>query len=778
MSENITVELDLDDSKFTSKIKQSTKSLKDFEGALKSVATSHRKMADAAQASAGRLGSLSITLSRVHSNVQKLNSSLQRSLYLQKNIVASFSISANSLLTINRSIETSFSRQAKAVADFNRMTIAARKSERNFSTAGTRRKKVGSPLQGHEDSLPSLLGNTSPHIAAINSMQNARQFQFISSALVKANADGVPTVDNDKIPEIFSTLGKLFSVSRLGAAQIAGETISGVADFVKETELLWEEGEKSLQELVKNGQGDFITIKKATPFVDTAREYLPQVDEKIRKQYEEIKKYEEDYSNALRNKESLEKYAAQNDRPPITGNVQNLQAEAAARRLKEQNIHLNYLISERNDLIKIISFFDEVKQNAERRAHNQYLVGIDTGIRSQIEAANKAANDQLVRLKSDFDKNSADYASKGKDPSSLNTKYSHDVGEIYLKLAETSLGIYQQASAKEKLKLDPKLNKDSPLSTAEKQKISATIWGLDKQIKIQKNALSELKQKLNELKGLPSTPSVPEGAEESSVSYMPPSASAGVPLVPRRQSPKPEEPREPPKTPFQQQMEQWANIGQNFNLAMTGWLDSSVDALANFITTGKADFSGLINSMIKDITKLALKWTMSKVMSGLGGDKGETAAKASTAKAGSKGVPIPTPKLFPLAHTGGIIGASNLVRRSINPAAFVGAPRFHTGGMIRGLGLGPGEVPIIAKNGEGVFTPEQMKALGGVANSNVSQLNPVSINNEITVNGSGGTPEQNQDLAKKMSRELESTMRQTVIKELRNQQRPGGIIAA
>jgi hypothetical protein len=773
MSENITVELDLDDSKFTSKIKQSTKSLKDFEGALKSVATSHRKMADAAQASAGRLGSLSITLSRVHSDVQKLNSSLQRSLLLQKNVVASFSSSANSLLTINRSIETSFSQQAKAVADFNRMTIAARKSERSLNIAGIRGKKVGSPLQGREDSLPSLLSNTSPHIAAINSMQNARQLQFISSSLARGDTRGVPVADNDKIPEIISSLGKLAAVSRIKAAQYAGETASGLADFVKESELLWKEGEKSFQKLVRDGQGDFRTLEKASPFVDFTNEQMPVISEEIQKLSDQVNLEKEKLSakeEAVKNhiRESEEKGLK-----PLVSYVDSAKHDKV--NLKTLQNRLQALIDTKNGYSRIVSFYNEVYQHAERRTHDQYLVDSDAGLRSQIEATNKAANDQLMKLKSDFDKNSADYSSEGKDPSSLKTNYGHDVGGVYLKLAETSLGIYQRARATEKLKLDPRLNRDNPLSTAEKQKINDTIWGLDQQIKVQKSAISELKQRLNELKGLPSTPSVPASVEEPPASYTPRSASAGVPSVPRRQPPEPEE---PPKTPFQRQMEEWANIGQNFNLAMTGWLDNSVDALANFITTGKADFSGLINSMIKDITKLALKWTMSKVMSGLGGDKSEASGKAATAKTGSKGVPIPTPKPFPLAHTGGIIGASNLVRRSINPAAFLGAPRFHTGGIIKGLGIGPGEVPIIAKKGEGVFTPEQMKALGGVANSNVSQLNPVSINNEITVNGSGGTPEQNQDLAKKMSRELESSMRQTVIKELRNQQRPGGIIAA
>jgi hypothetical protein len=38
---------------------------------------------------------------------------------------------------------------------------------------------------------------------------------------------------------------------------------------------------------------------------------------------------------------------------------------------------------------------------------------------------------------------------------------------------------------------------------------------------------------------------------------------------------------------------------------------------------------------------------------------------------------------------------------------FAGASRFHSGGLVSG------EVPIIAKQGEAVFTPGQLRALGG-----------------------------------------------------------------
>lgn len=52
----------------------------------------------------------------------------------------------------------------------------------------------------------------------------------------------------------------------------------------------------------------------------------------------------------------------------------------------------------------------------------------------------------------------------------------------------------------------------------------------------------------------------------------------------------------------------------------------------------------------------------------------------------------------------------------------------------------------------------------------------VNISAPVTVNGSAGTPEQNSDLADKMARELEGTMRGVIRDELRRQMRPGAMI--
>lgn len=75
------------------------------------------------------------------------------------------------------------------------------------------------------------------------------------------------------------------------------------------------------------------------------------------------------------------------------------------------------------------------------------------------------------------------------------------------------------------------------------------------------------------------------------------------------------------------------------------------------------------------------------------------------------------------SHTGGVVGmaSSNVggaTPRNVSPAWFVGAPRFHTGGM---PGLAPDEYPIIAQKGEEVITRQdpRNRLNGGASTSEV-----------------------------------------------------------
>lgn len=57
-----------------------------------------------------------------------------------------------------------------------------------------------------------------------------------------------------------------------------------------------------------------------------------------------------------------------------------------------------------------------------------------------------------------------------------------------------------------------------------------------------------------------------------------------------------------------------------------------------------------------------------------------------------------------LFHRGGIVGDAAAPARSVSPALFANAPRAH-----QGLQLGPRERPVIAMEGEAIFTPRQMQ---------------------------------------------------------------------
>jgi hypothetical protein len=54
--------------------------------------------------------------------------------------------------------------------------------------------------------------------------------------------------------------------------------------------------------------------------------------------------------------------------------------------------------------------------------------------------------------------------------------------------------------------------------------------------------------------------------------------------------------------------------------------------------------------------------------------------------------------------------------------------------------------------------------------------NPITINAPITIEGSAGTPDQNADLAKQISKSIEQSMRGTVVAELQRQMRPGNML--
>ena len=147
--------------------------------------------------------------------------------------------------------------------------------------------------------------------------------------------------------------------------------------------------------------------------------------------------------------------------------------------------------------------------------------------------------------------------------------------------------------------------------------------------------------------------------------------------------------------------------------AVVGAFSSMEDALTQFVSTGKVDFKSLADSIIADLARIAIQQSITGPL--------------ANALFGSLPSIFTGGDLLGVGHGGGIVGSLGR-RRAVNPLLFAGAPRFHAGG------IAGDEVPIIARRGEGVFTPEQMRAMGTAGPRQVR----VAIRNE-------GRPQQVED---------------------------------
>jgi lambda family phage tail tape measure protein len=113
------------------------------------------------------------------------------------------------------------------------------------------------------------------------------------------------------------------------------------------------------------------------------------------------------------------------------------------------------------------------------------------------------------------------------------------------------------------------------------------------------------------------------------------------------------------------------------------------DALVGFITSGKLEFQGLIDSVVADLTRMTVRQTITGPLAG--------ALQGAFTGGG----------LFGLFHEGGIAGEHPPAVRYVDTGIFEHAPRYHGGGFA-GSGLLPDEIPIIARRGELVVPPERV----------------------------------------------------------------------
>lgn len=150
------------------------------------------------------------------------------------------------------------------------------------------------------------------------------------------------------------------------------------------------------------------------------------------------------------------------------------------------------------------------------------------------------------------------------------------------------------------------------------------------------------------------------------------------------------------------ELDDFASLAES---AVKNAFNNMENILADFVVTGKANIADLVQSIVSDFAKIAIRQSITQpLMTGLSSYFG-----------------------FATAHSGGVIGADSLSSKVANPAVFASAPKYHTGGLVGD------EIPIIAKRGETVFTKGQMDVLG----TELHNKTPVLVNINVHNNASG-----------------------------------------
>jgi lambda family phage tail tape measure protein len=165
--------------------------------------------------------------------------------------------------------------------------------------------------------------------------------------------------------------------------------------------------------------------------------------------------------------------------------------------------------------------------------------------------------------------------------------------------------------------------------------------------------------------------------------------------------------------------------------ALAGAFSGAEDALVGFATKGKLEFRSLADSIVADISRMAVRQAITAPIAGL----------LQGAFAGGE---------FGLFHEGGVFGTAPSATRSADPAIFDQAPRYHSGG-IAGSGLLADEVPIIARRGELVVPPERIVRQSQAA----GDQRPITVMINVTATDSNSFRASQAQIAAEAARAIE-----------------------
>ncbi|WP_265519488.1 tape measure protein [Nitratireductor luteus] len=205
----------------------------------------------------------------------------------------------------------------------------------------------------------------------------------------------------------------------------------------------------------------------------------------------------------------------------------------------------------------------------------------------------------------------------------------------------------------------------------------------------------------------------------------------------------------------QQQAEEWANFGGSLASGFLSDLRQGKTASEAFANALGKITDRLIDMVVQMLVVKPLMNMFSGFLGFSGGGlvTGDAPGFARGGYTGHGGKYQPAG----VVHRGEYVLNQEATRR-------IGVPALDT--------LNSARVPGFAEGGY-VGNSPAVRRMHVPANQNAAPVQQISINAPVTVNGSAGTPEQNSELAQKMAKQMETTVRGVVSDEMRKATRPG-----
>ncbi len=163
-------------------------------------------------------------------------------------------------------------------------------------------------------------------------------------------------------------------------------------------------------------------------------------------------------------------------------------------------------------------------------------------------------------------------------------------------------------------------------------------------------------------------------------------------------------------------------ISTGLTMAVDGVADAMVD-WATGAKSFKEAFGDMARQVVKELATMIIKQMVYNALVGEGGGAGGGGAGGGSggSSAGQYAGLVGTVLSF--FHGGGIVGVGGSSQSAVIPAnTFQNAPKLHDGT------LGSNEVPAVLEKGEGVFTADQMKAIGNGAGGEAPPVNVTNVN--------------------------------------------------